>query len=75
MSAGIAKDSLERIWAGLAYTLSQAADDGHCYLPEDALVAEGVKILGVPEGKVAAQVPDLAAEEFAVRDRSRTATM
>ena len=49
--------------------MSQAADDGHCSLPEDALVAEGVKIIGVPERKVAAQVPDLAAEEFAVRDK------
>jgi exodeoxyribonuclease V alpha subunit len=32
-SVGIAKDSPERIMAGLAYTLSEAADDGHCFLP------------------------------------------
>src|SRR6266581_3099817 len=37
-SVGIAKDSPERIKAGLAYTLSEAADDGHCYLPESELV-------------------------------------
>jgi exodeoxyribonuclease V alpha subunit len=30
---GIAPDSPERIKAGLAYTLSEAAEDGHCYLP------------------------------------------
>jgi len=68
-SVGIAKDSPERIKAGLAYTLSEAADDGHCYLPEETLVAEGVKILGVPADKVAAQVPDLSAEELAIRDK------
>ena len=48
-SVGIAKDSPERIKAGLAYTLSEAADDGHCYLPEPTLVADAAKILGVPE--------------------------
>jgi len=30
-AVGIARDSPERIKAGLAYTLSEAADDGHCY--------------------------------------------
>lgn len=68
-SVGIAKDSPERIKAGLADTLSETADDGHCYLPEETLVAEGVKILGVPADKVAAQVPDLGAEELAVRGK------
>jgi exodeoxyribonuclease V alpha subunit len=68
-SVGIARDSPERIKAGLVHTLSQAADGGHCYLPESELVAEGVKILGVPQGAVAAQVPDLAAEKLAVCDK------
>ena len=48
-SVGIATDSPERIKAGLAYTLSEAADDGHCYLPEHVLVADAAKILGVAE--------------------------
>ncbi len=43
-SVGIARDSPERIKAGLVHTLSQAADGGHCYLPESELVAEGVKM-------------------------------
>jgi exodeoxyribonuclease V alpha subunit len=54
--------------AGLAYTLSEAADDGHCYLPEHVLVADATKILGVPDSLIAPQIPDLAAEELAVRD-------
>ena len=68
-SVGIASDSPERIKAGLAYTLSEGADDGHCYLPEDALVAQATKILGVPAGQIAPLIGDLAAEELAVRDQ------
>jgi exodeoxyribonuclease V alpha subunit len=67
-SVGIARDSPERIKAGLAHTLSEAADDGHCFLPEDALVAEAVKILGVPAELIAPLIGDLAAEDLAVRD-------
>ncbi len=67
-SVGIATDSPERIKAGLAYTLSEAADDGHCYLPEHILIADATKILGVAETLIAPLVPDLAAEELAVRD-------
>src|ERR1700677_1517538 len=65
-SVGIAKDSPERIKAGLAYTLSEAADDGHCYLPENTLVADAAKILGVPADQIAPLIGDLAAEELAV---------
>jgi exodeoxyribonuclease V alpha subunit len=67
-SVGIARDSPERIKAGLAYALSEAADDGHCYLPEKALVAGAAKILGVPADQIAPLIPGLAAEELAVRD-------
>jgi exodeoxyribonuclease V alpha subunit len=65
-SVGIAKDSPERIKAGLAYTLSEAADDGHCYLPESRLVTDAAKILEVPADLIAPRVADLAAEEGAV---------
>src|ERR1700760_2654351 len=65
-SVGIARDSPERIKAGLAYTLSEAADDGHCYLPEPELVADAAKILEVPADLIAPRVADLAAEEGAV---------
>jgi exodeoxyribonuclease V alpha subunit len=67
-SVGIARDSPERIKAGLAYTLSEAGDDGHCFLPESTLVAEGAKILGVSADLITPLLGDLAAEELAVRD-------
>jgi exodeoxyribonuclease V alpha subunit len=67
-SVGIARDSPERIKAGLAYTLSQAADNGHCYLPEPDLITEAAKILAVPPDMIAPLIPGLEGEELAVRE-------
>ncbi len=67
-SVGIARDSPERIKAGLAYTLSEAADDGHCYLPEPNLVADAAKILDVPAGLITPCLDELAAAEGAIRE-------
>jgi len=67
-SVGIARDSPERIKAGLAYTLSEAADDGHCYLPEPNLIADAAKILDVPAELIAPCLEELAAAEGVVRE-------
>ena len=67
-SVGIAPDSPERIKAGLAYTLSEAADDGHCYLPAPNLIADAAKILDVPAELVAPCLDELAAAEGVVRE-------
>ena len=68
-SVGIARDSPERVKAGLAYTLSEAADDdGHCYLPEPALAAQAAKILDVPADLIAPCLAELAAESGVVRE-------
>lgn len=67
-SVGIPADSPQRIKAGLAYTLSEAADDGHCYLPEQALIAAAVQILQVDTGLVIECLADLVAEEGLVRE-------
>ena len=67
-AVGIARDSPERIKAGLAYTLSEAADDGHCYLPEPNLVADAAKILDVPAELIAPCLDELAAAEGVVRE-------
>jgi Helix-hairpin-helix containing domain len=47
-AVGIPHDSPARVKAGLQYTLSQAADAGHCYLPQPDLIGDAAKILGVP---------------------------
>lgn len=61
-AVGIPHDSPERVKAGLRYTLSQAADDGHCYLPAPNLTADAVKILDVPAPLTAACLDELAAD-------------
>ena len=67
-AVGIAPDSPERIKAGLAYTLSEAADDGHCYLPAPNLIADAAKILDVPAELIAPCLDELAAAEGVVRE-------
>src|ERR1700730_14830162 len=67
-AVGIARDSPERIKAGLAYTLSEAADDGHCYLPAPNLIADAAKILDVPPELIAPGLDELAAAEGVVRE-------
>jgi exodeoxyribonuclease V alpha subunit len=42
---GIAPGSPFRYRSGLVHVLNQAAEDGHCFLPQAALVASGVKCL------------------------------
>jgi exodeoxyribonuclease V alpha subunit len=56
---GIPHDSPQRIGAGLRYTLSQAADDGHCFLPWDELVTRGAKLLNVDIPAVAATLESI----------------
>jgi len=44
---GVAPDSARRLEAGLLYTLSQATDHGHLYLPEPKLLNAASEILAV----------------------------
>jgi exodeoxyribonuclease V alpha subunit len=67
-AVGIARDSPERIKAGLAYTLSEAADDGHCYLPAPNLMADAAKILEVPAELITPCLDELAAAEGVIRE-------
>jgi exodeoxyribonuclease V alpha subunit len=67
-AVGIPHDSPERIKAGLQYTLSEAADDGHCYLPEPNLVADAAKILEVERDQAAPCLDELVEAEGVVRE-------
>lgn len=67
-AVGIPHDSPQRVMAGLQYTLSEATDNGHCYLPEPELVTDATKILDVPADLVARCLDDLVADEGVVRD-------
>jgi exodeoxyribonuclease V alpha subunit len=60
---GLAHDSPQRVQAGISYTLSQMADDGHVYAPRGELIHESTRILDVPPDLVAEGIESLAAEE------------
>jgi exodeoxyribonuclease V alpha subunit len=67
-AVGIPHDSPERIKAGLQFTLSESTGDGHCYLPEQRLIADAVKILQVDTGAVIECLGELVTEEGVVRE-------
>jgi len=67
-AVGIPHDSPQRIKAGLQYTLSQAADNGHCYLPEPHVIRDAAKILEVEQELIDPCLDELAVEEGVVRE-------
>jgi exodeoxyribonuclease V alpha subunit len=67
-AVGIPHDSPQRVKAGLQYTLSQAADNGHCYLPEPDLVRDATKILEVDWELIGPCLDQLVSEEGVVRE-------
>ena len=67
-AVGIARDSPERIKAGLAYTLSEAADNGHCYLPAPNLTGDAAKILDISAELISPCLDELTATEGVIRE-------
>lgn len=68
-AVGIPQDSPDRVRAGLQYALSQSSDQGHCYLPEERLIADAVKLLQVDTGLVIECLAELAEDpEGVVRE-------
>ncbi|CAG6393270.1 ATP-dependent RecD-like DNA helicase [Streptomyces cocklensis] len=67
-AVGIPHDSPERVKAGLQYALSQATDSGNCFLPQERLIADAVKLLQVDTGLVIDCLGELAEEEGVVRE-------
>jgi exodeoxyribonuclease V alpha subunit len=67
-AVGIPHDSPQRIKAGLQYTLSQAADNGHCYLPEPDVILEAAKILEVDRELIDPCLDELVTDEGVVRE-------
>ncbi|MEV1119692.1 ATP-dependent RecD-like DNA helicase [Actinosynnema sp. NPDC049800] len=67
-AVGIPHDSPQRVKAGLQFTLSEATNDGNCYLPENELIGDAIKILQVDAGLVIECLAELVAEEGVVRE-------
>jgi exodeoxyribonuclease V alpha subunit len=67
-AVGVPHDSPQRVKAGLQFTLSESTSDGHCFLPEQELIAEAVQILQVDAGLVIDCLAELVGEEGVVRE-------
>jgi exodeoxyribonuclease V alpha subunit len=65
---GIPHDSPQRVKAGLQFALSQASEDGHCYLPETELVTRATGLLGVEVELAGRCLEGLVAEEGVVAE-------
>jgi exodeoxyribonuclease V alpha subunit len=68
-SLGIPHDSPQRVKAGLQFALSEATEDGHCYLPETELVEQGTGLLGVDAELARQCLEELIQDEGVVAER------
>jgi exodeoxyribonuclease V alpha subunit len=65
---GLPHDAPSRVQAGVAYALSQLADEGHVYVPEDELVREAAPLLEVEPDLIRKAIRELDAEEVVERE-------
>lgn len=60
---GIHTDSDYRIRSGIVYTLLQASQEGHCYLPKEELLERGARLLEVDKEMLEPQLANLMMEK------------
>ncbi len=65
---GLSADDPARIEAGIHYTLSKMADDGHVYAPQDELEPEAAEILQIPAERVTVVLESLENSELVRRE-------
>jgi exodeoxyribonuclease V alpha subunit len=65
---GLPHDAPSRIQAGVAYALSQLADEGHVYVPEEELVEEAAPLLEVDPHLIREAIKELDADEVVERE-------
>lgn len=66
---GIAKDSPERLKSGLKFTLSEATDEGHVFLPSEELIKRSTELLEAPADLVEAALEALRDEKGVETER------
>jgi len=70
---GVPTDSEFRYSAGIIHALSEAAEDGHCYLPQPELIEKVIKLLTKDdhqptEDAISAILKDMGAKEELIRE-------
>ena len=66
---GIDLHDPKRMKAGILHTITQAAGNGHTYLPEEQLFQESQELLGITEEEFGDAVTDLLMERRLIRKR------
>ena len=64
---GISGDDMRRVQAGILFELSYNLSAGHCFLPEDKLIAATAQLLSVDDGTVSVGVERLLSSQRLVR--------
>ena len=77
---GIAPDSEFRYRAGIIHCLSEAAEDGHCYLPQSELIESVIKLLTTEshqptEEAIALIIKDMALADDLIREWDEEKTL
>ena len=67
---GMARDAPERLEAGLLHALESSAEDGHCHLPDEELIATAIELLGpaVPPDALPPRLGALEARSLVIRE-------
>jgi exodeoxyribonuclease V alpha subunit len=68
---GLPADSPRRVAAGVAYALSEMADEGHVYAPQEELIHTAAKMLEVPAELASQGIETLEQEEQIYREAIR----
>ena len=77
---GIAPDSEFRYRAGIIHCLSEAAEDGHCYLPQSELIESVIKLLTTEshqptEEAIALIIKEMTLTDDLIRERDEEKTL
>ncbi|MFO7741345.1 MAG: ATP-dependent RecD-like DNA helicase [Anaerolineae bacterium] len=65
---GLPHDAPSRVQAGVAYTLSQLANEGHVYVPEEELVSEAAPLLEVEADLIREAIRELDVDRVVERE-------
>jgi len=65
---GLARDSPERLKAGLIHALGEHVEDGHTHVPDDALLATAAELLAVDREQLRDPLAALEADKRIVRE-------
>ncbi len=63
---GVERDSRNRLMSGIQYFLSQSADEGHVYLPQDELIRKSAEMLDVDARHIIGALAELQERESVV---------